>query len=352
MNIFYSEGLRVVEEALNAENLILPHYVKLSLLEILSRIGIYEEEGARITPRILIGKNLRLIFKQVPDHFKLVLGTDDANGSHFDKMLKSLIPLCKNGWYVFIDFHDDKIDYGIFRKFRSPVALDFEQLVFDSKDMYAADENIGMICIHPLNKVSFIIRGIHIEDFIISSCFTARDDMQEDKELFNTLLEDIIGESVIENRLREYIKNAMKHILYAFNERIHGTILLIVTEEYQYPNNYLDGLMVKPSINFVNNIIETQKVETYETAEKYYAVSNLLYEFLNVDGITIMNNRGEIIGYNAFYRSNSMPMDVVGGARKRTFEGLKKVDDKNIVGIYYQSQDGNKQYCRRIGIRE
>ena len=324
MNIFYLEGLRVVEEALNAENLILPHCVKLSLLEMLSKISIYEEEEVRITPRVLVGKNLNLIFKQVPDHFKLVLGTDDENGLHFNKMLKSLIPLCKNGWYVFIDFYDNKIDYGIFRKFRSPVALDFEQLFFDSNDIYATDENIGMICIRPLNKLSFIIRGIHIEDFIISSCFTARDDVQEENALFNMLLGDIIGAIGIEDKLREYIKNAMNHILCAFNERIHGAILLIVTEEYQYPNSYLEGLRVVPPINFVSNIIDTQKVEAYETAEKYYAVSNLLYEFLNVDGITIMNNRGEIVGYNAFYRSDSTPMDVVGGARKRTFEGLKK----------------------------
>lgn len=347
MNVFYSEGLRVVEEALNAENLILPYYVKLSLLEILSRIGIYEEEEVRIIPRILVGKNLSLIFKQVPDHFKLVLGTEDANGVHFNKMLKSLIPLCKNGWYVFVDFCDDKIDYGIFRKFRSPVALDFEQLIFDSNDIYATDEKIGMICIRPLNKLSFVIRGLHMENFIISSCFIAQDDIQEENALFNMLLEDIIGAISIDDKMWEYIKNAMNHILHAFNERIHGAILLIVTEEFQYPNDYLDGLMVVPPINFVNNIVDTQMVEVYETAEKYYAVSNLLYDFLNIDGITIMNNKGEVIGYNAFYRSDSMPMDVVGGARKRTFEGLKRVEDKNIVGIYYQSQDGNKQYCRR-----
>lgn len=352
MNIFYSEGLRVVEDALNVENIILPDCVKQSLLDLLSRIGIYEEEEVRITPRVLVGKNLSLIFKQVPDHFKLVLGTDDENGLHFNKMLKSLIPLCKNGWYVFIDFNDSKIDYGIFRKFRSPVALDFEQLVFESNEVYATDDNIGMICIRPLNKLSFIIRGIHIEDFIISSCFTAQDDVQEENTLFNMLIEDIIGAIGIEDKAREYIRNAINHILYAFNERIHGAILLIVTEEFQYPNSYLEGLMVNPPVNFVSNIIDAKTVDAYETAEKYYAISNLLYEFLNVDGITIMNNRGEIIGYNAFYRSDLTPMNVVGGARKRTFEGLKRVEDENIVGIYYQSQDGNKQYYRRDRIHE
>ncbi len=101
MNIFYSEGLRVVEDALNAENIILPDCVKQSLLDMLSRIGIYEEEEVRITPRVLVGKNLSLIFKQVPDHFKLVLGTDDENGLHFNKMLKSLIPLCKKSLVCF-----------------------------------------------------------------------------------------------------------------------------------------------------------------------------------------------------------------------------------------------------------
>ena len=206
MNIVYSEGLRAVEEALNAENLILPYYVKLSFLEILSRIGIYEEEEVRIAPRILLGKNLSLIFKQVPDHFKLVLGTDDADGLHFNKMLKSLIPLCKNGWYVFVNFYDDKINYGIFRKFRSPVALDFEQLVFDSDDIYDTDENIGMICIRPLDKLSFIIRGIHIEDFIISSYFTARDDVQEENALYESYLRILLVRLVLMIKYENILK--------------------------------------------------------------------------------------------------------------------------------------------------
>ena len=39
----------------------------------------------------------------------------------------------------------------------------------------------------------------------------------------------------------------------------------------------------------------------------------------------------------------------LGGARKRTFAGLckeMKKENSNIVGIYYQSQDGNFDYVR------
>ena len=36
-----------------------------------------------------------------------------------------------------------------------------------------------------------------------------------------------------------------------------------------------------------------------------------------------MNVKGEIIGYNAFYRSSDTPTEETGGARKRTFRGLE-----------------------------
>ena len=347
MNVFFSEGLRAIEKAFNAERMELSNCIKQGLLEIFSKIGIYEEEETKILPKILIGRNLKSIFHQIPDHFKIVLGTDDQEGLHIKKMLKALIPLCKNGWYVYMDFNDNKIDYGIFRKFCSPVSFDFEQLIFGAKEMYITDNKIGLICIQPVSRLSFILKCLHTEDIVISSNFINDYEEQKDEKYYKMMISDLLNKVVIDKKIYEYVENAMNHLFQAFSEQIHGAIALIVDEKYCYPNEYLNGLKIKPPINLINNIIEAQAVESYEIAERYYAVSNLLYEFLNVDGITIMNNKGEISGYNAFYRSSSTPIDVEGGARKRTFEGLQQIDDNQIIGVYYQSQDGNKKYIRR-----
>lgn len=345
MKIYYTEGLSAVIETFETENILLSENVKDYLLVLLSKIGVYEEEEEKINPKILVGRNLGVIFKQIPDHFKVVVGEDSSEGIKIEKMLKALIPLCKNGWYVYVDVLESGIEYGIFRKFRSPVALDFEQLIFESKDL-CLQEDFGLICIHPINKTTFIMKCAHGDDVIISFGFN-QDINENTKENVGLLIEDITNSVDSGLATYSYVKNAMEHIFMALRERVHGAIALIVDSEYRYPNEYLSGLNINPPINIVDCVEETKQIGSYEAAERYYAIINLLYEFLNVDGITLINNKGEIIGYNAFYRSGKTPTDVVGGARKRTFEGLINQDDNGIIGVYYQSQDGNNKYVRR-----
>lgn len=346
MKIYHKDGLNAIEKVFFDEKIRLSDYAKESIFELLSKIGNYEEEGMKILPKILIGRNMEIIFSQIPDHFNVNLGDDDLQGIHIRKILKSLIPLCRNGWYVYVDIQTTKLMYGIFRKFRSPVALDAEQLIFDSKEMYLSNKETGMIYICPQSKTSLLIRSLHSEDVQISSEFKTNEE-QDENMAFAMLIADITMLIEKNKDKSAYIKNAMKHIISLFKERVHGTIVLVVNEKYLYPNTYLNGLEIKTNLNIIECIEESLTVESYEAAERYYAITNLLYEFLNVDGITIVNTTGQIIGYNAFYRSEETPMDVIGGARKRTFEGLKRQTDPNIIGVYYQSQDGNIQYARR-----
>jgi len=281
MRIYHAEGLDAIERALSVEGIKLSEGVKDSILDILGKIGNYEEEETKILPKLLLGRNMNNIFLQIPDHFKVVFGTDEIAGLRIKKILKSLIPICRNGWYVFIDINEDEITYGIFRKFRSPVSLDFEQLVFDDKESFAADESTGMIYMYPNNRTSFIIRCLHTEDIVISSGFKSSEDPDE-KGIYDKLIDDIMLQIEGDKVNTSYLRNAMSHLFFLFKERIHGAIILIVNEDYLYPNTYLDGLVLKPCLNIIQIIEESKTVESYETAERYYALTNLLYEFLNI----------------------------------------------------------------------
>lgn len=317
--------------------------LKTLLLELLSKICTYEEEEHKIQPLLIIGNHLDSYFIQCPRSFKQEIFTDDLEGTNFNRLIKSLIPLCNNNWYVYIDINETEIKYGIFRQFKSPTSVDFEEIFFDNEEQIL--DSKGLICIRPYDKNSFIIKSIGQPHTIISFSFT--ECPEQPINAINKFCNDIVcgvSEDV------DYVSTALKRILYYMPHKLHGTICLFVDNEYSYPNEYLAGLELSPPLDLIACIKNTKNLKTYEDADQFYAQTNLFYEFLNVDGITLINASGKIIGYNAFFRSEHTPTNIVGGARKRTFEGLKQkmfTNNSNILGVYYQSQDGNCLYARR-----
>ena len=62
---------------------------------------------------------------------------------------------------------------------------------------------------------------------------------------------------------------------------------------------------------------------------------------LNFDGITIIDNLGRIRAYNVFVEPNSKKVGyIVGGARKRAAYYILSTKKKDIVGVYFQSHEG------------
>ena len=62
---------------------------------------------------------------------------------------------------------------------------------------------------------------------------------------------------------------------------------------------------------------------------------------LNFDGITIIDNKGQIRAYNVFVEPNAKRVGyIVGGARKRAAYYILSGKRKGIVGVYCQSHEG------------
>lgn len=347
MKINHSTGFDIIKKILADESIVMHTTLEENLFDFLGKICIYEEEEHKIKPLLIIGKDLNNFFAQCPFHYESTIYSDDIEGKNFSRIIKAMVPLCNNNWYIFIDILDDKISYGIFRNFQSPVSVNFEELFFDNSSLGDKQNQVGLVCIKPYEKNSFILKSLCTEETIISFSFKSIKEQAETKLVH--MKEDLMIS--IETPDRTYIDKALFRMLSYMPNKIHGSLCIIVTNEYTYPNDYLHGLSVQPQLDLVDCIISTEKISAYEDAEKYYALTNLFYEFMNIDGITVLNTNGRVIGYNAFYRSSETPTEETGGARKRTFAGLTKEMNKinsNIVGVYYQSQDGNFDYVRRI----
>ncbi|MDP1459634.1 hypothetical protein [Bacillus wiedmannii] len=96
-----------------------------------------------------------------------------------------------------------------------------------------------------------------------------------------------------------------------------------------------------PPINLAslaNNAIYDQDIVSIQ---KYYAMSGLLLEMMNVDGICIVDEKARIRAYNTFIQLNDNT-GIQGGARRRAAQSLIDAKPENVLGVYFQSQDG---YC-------
>ena len=68
---------------------------------------------------------------------------------------------------------------------------------------------------------------------------------------------------------------------------------------------------------------------------------------LNYDGITIVDNAGRIRAFNVFVETNqNNKKHILGGARKRAAFTIIDSGHKKVIGVYFQSQEGEVFYQR------
>ena len=78
----------------------------------------YTEEGIAIQPKIVFTNNIESIVRSIPKSFAMPI-FEDTDATKFNSHLKSILPIIKNDWCLFIDIKENKITYGILMSFTS-----------------------------------------------------------------------------------------------------------------------------------------------------------------------------------------------------------------------------------------
>lgn len=320
-------------------------------LDVLSEICNYTEEDHKIRPKIIFGKNMHNIMQLVNSKSIFLMKEDDFEGTHFLRVFKSLALFCDNGWYIYININSekDKIEYGIFRMYTNIDGIGFKEYIQENLDDFSFIDDSSLITIETLNNFTIAINRPKKEDVIISLKFVNADIKGVDD--YEIMSKDIMSVSNIDGSDISdemcFLQRAMLKVLKNLPIMVHGTIILVVEDEFKYPNQFLSGIEINPPIDFYKHFLENKIVSSYADAEKFYAITGAFYEMLNNDGITIITKSGKVIGYNAFYEGE-IPKDIKGGARKRTAVGIYGNENiEQLCAVYFQSQDGEIKYRRR-----
>ena len=351
--MYFKEAADEINKILNGEGINFSYSFKRHLFIILSEMCNYSEEDHRIRPQIILGVNLQTYFETITPKNYLVMYEDELSGENLPRFFKSLALFCDNGWYIVVNVNRDKLEYGIFRRY---INIDGERFEDFFKNSFDKGTDGHMIILKAVNNSDIAVIRCNEPDFLISQRFIETNEAKQGyEENYLNLAADVVEKCNLKDK--DYIKRCFLKMIRNFPLKIHGTIMLVVDDSFELPDAEsteisehfpLSGIHISPSIDFSDLFLQYKNVGRYSEAENVYSLTGVLYEMLNTDGITIISNKARVLYYNVFYEGE-VPKNIKGGARKRTATGiLKNQELSGIIGVYFQSQDGDIFYERRV----
>ena len=124
-------------------------------------------------------------------------------------------------------------------------------------------------------------------------------------------------------------------------KNVHGALCVVVDKDYVDNGFFSDGIWLKEPISFSKLFMQSSSY----SEPKLLAFCDLFMGMLNYDGITVVDNTGTIRAYNVFVETNiNRLQNINGGARKRAAYTVINSRRRKIIGIYFQSHDGEVFY--------
>lgn len=312
------------------------------------RLANYEEESQKIKPTILITGNINVIVKNCPKTKKIVF-YEDADNTNFRARIKALMCFCRRGWNIYVNFGESVIEYGIIKSLTSLKEKTLIQTLHEQSTLDAIAKKTSLVIIDVYG--GGVCRLIGAKGSICSVCFNlnSENEYNWDNEI-EEFVEACVSKIKTTKRKLQDIKNLLGNIFYSVLQGIHGTICMVVDKEFKDKAGYFqDGTWLKEPIELVKLFLRSSTFD--ENILRSYA--DVLRTMLDFDGITIIDNAGRIRAYNVFIESTPDAQNkVVGGARRRAAYSILHNRNKKIVGVYFQSQDGDNFFKEKGDLKK
>lgn len=340
-NIFYTSAKEDIIKYLEENYPSFPSSLVPYFVSLFSSIGKYEEEDTKIRPSILFTNNMDALVKLVPNGHRIAF-FEDSNEGMFYQRIKALAVFCTAEWNIYINIQENKIIYGIYKAFNSLKEKKFDSIMFSSESVREKADKIFAIRMKPYSTYCINLYSIRRNELNISFSL-------EEKKIinFNEEIEDFVNATfsklrTTKNKLNE-VKTMYQNIFSRVLNQARGTICVVVDKDYVDNGFFADGIWLKEPIE-LNKLFNSTK--NY-SEEKLESIANLFMQMLNYDGITIVDNAGRIRAYNVFVETTQANKNLImGGARKRAAFTIIYSAKKKVIGVYFQSQEGEVFYQR------
>lgn len=338
-NVFYSNAKEAVKDFMTMELSTLSHSETAGLINSTYKFLNYEEEGVKIRPTIYVSTNIHGVARIIPECVEICFYNDE-NANNFNQRIKALMCFCLHGWSIYINYSNG-VQYGIIKVLNSIKEKSLDKLVFDKEYMSTIASKCKLVYMEVVADGVMSFSGIQGNK--TSICFNMANNMPHDsEENISKFVSDGLLKLKTTKKKREDIKNMYTNIFTKMFHNSHGTICLIVDKDFKDNKGLLsDGTWLPEPIQLAKMFVSSKSYSESRLRD----FSDLLVTMLNYDGITIVDNAGRILAYNVFVASEkSVARNIVGGARRRAAYTLLNTNNKKIIGVYFQSQDGDAFY--------
>ena len=333
--IFFDNAKESVKSFFETEFENFPPLLMSHFLNKFNDIMNYSEEGMKIKPKIIFTDNIEAINRAIPKSNLLTL-FEDADATMFNSRLKSILAIARNDWCLYIDIKENKISYGLVMSFRSIKDKNFLQTLQENTSLKDRASKMHCILVRPLNFYTMLLHSISGNDLTVNFSLD-----KSKANVFSTEIREFVDVTFSKLRTTQRklqdMKNMYLNIFTNVMNNVNGAICVIVDKDYKDTGLFEDGIWLKEPISFSKLFTQTK---SYSEA-KLQSFADLFVNMLNFDGITIIDNQGRLRAYNVFVEPNSKKVGfIVGGARKRAAYFILSTKRKGIVGVYFQSHEG------------
>lgn len=307
----------------------------------------YEEESKKIRPNILITSNINSIIRNVPSS-KKILFYEDEDISNFKARIKALMCFCRSDWSIYINFGESIIEYGIVKTLTSIKEKSLIQIVKQKSTLETISKRSNLIILNVIGGGVCQLTGARGNKCSVCFNLNSHTEYNWDDEI-DDFVEACVSKIKTTQKKLVDIKTLTTNIFHRVLRDSHGTLCIVVDKEYKDKGFLSDGTWLKEPIEFGKLFLRSSKFD--ENVLRSYA--DVLTTMLDFDGITIIDNAGRIRAYNVFIESNPDKKDrIIGGARRRAAYTILQNKSKKIIGVYFQSQDGDNFYKEKSDLKK
>ena len=346
--IFFEDARKKVLEMFSYEFPTLPiQHIDL-FLGMFYQLANYEEEGQKIKPTILITNNINNVVKNV-NKAKKIIFYEDSDTLNFRARIKALMCFCKRDWNIYVNFGENVIEYGIIKTLTSLKDKSLLQALHDQSIMDNISKKASLVIINVFGGGVCRLIGAKGNNFSVCFNLNSSYEYNWDNEI-TEFVDACVSKIKTTKRKLQDIKNLLDNIFHSVLKGLHGTICMVVDKEFKDKAGvFQDGTWLKEPIEFIKLFMRSATFD--ENILRSYA--DVLKTMLDFDGITIIDNSGKIRAYNVFIEATpNIENMIVGGARRRAAYSILHNKNKKIVGVYFQSQDGDNFYKEKSDLKK
>lgn len=301
------------------------------LLHIINLVSDYYEEGRHLYPEVVITHDLNSLEFLLAR--KILIKKSAIAIESFKQALKLCAPLAIDGWVIYLELKDDAMNFGVFSTEASEISLSLSRQTMNEDSLLEESTFIHIRCI---GQKVVELRGRRGKLHIYLNLDEEMDISDNKIERLSESITSGCGEN--KEMLCTYFEKIIDNSLKAG----HGNLIGVVKDNAKaiddIKTKLADGIYLETPIDIPNLFKEAEEQKSVTTTTSLKAYISLVSAMMNHDGITLITNTGKILGYHLFIKSNQEDSKLVGGARSRAFESMKKL---GLEACFYKSQDGN-----------